>query len=49
MERAIFKIADKYGYKDIGITGTLDPSYYKIHRRIPHTGLAVSFIDDKIQ
>lgn len=49
MEKAIFEIAEKYGFKDLGITGTIDPAYYKIHRRIPSTGMSVSFIDDKIQ
>lgn len=49
IEKAIFEIAEKYGFKDLGITGTIDPSYYKIHRRLPSEGMSVSFVDGKIQ
>jgi len=49
MEKAIFEIAEKYGFKDLGITGTIDPSYYDGHRRIPSEGMSVSFVSGKVQ
>jgi len=47
--KAVFDIAKKYGYKDIGVTGTIDPSYYKYHSKHPSVGLSVLFVDYKVQ
>jgi len=44
---AIFKIAKKYGYEDIGVTGTIDPAWYKTHLKFPSAGLSVLFVDYK--
>lgn len=42
----IFEVAEKYGYKDIGVTGTIDPKYYKIHKKFSMPGLSVLFVDE---
>ena len=49
IENAIYKIAKKYGYKELATTGTIDPAYYKGHEKIPMPGLSVLFYNSKIK
>ena len=50
LSKMIFELARKYGYKDIGTTGTIDPKWYKCHIKGPSTpGLIIQFVNYKEQ
>jgi len=49
LEKELWRLCKKYGFEDIGITGTIDPAYYKKHEKIPAWGLSIMFIDGKIK
>ena len=47
IKKEVFKLAEKYGYKEIGVCGTLDPKWYKIHMQNPTPGLSVLFYNNE--
>jgi len=50
IEKVVFDLARKYGFNDICITGSINPKYYKTHKKLsPSAGLVISFIDEVIR
>lgn len=45
LNKMIFELAEKYGYTEISITGTLDPKWYD--RQIYGRGLSISFYNKR--
>lgn len=47
LKEELFRLAKKYGYKELCCTGTIDPKYYKIHRKAPTPGLSILFYNNR--
>lgn len=44
IKKAVWAIAEKYGFNDLGITGTIDPKCYPAHMKYPVPGLTIQFV-----
>lgn len=47
LKKEVFKIANKYGYDEIAVTGTVDPKWYK--RQVGSPGLTFLFYRNRIK
>ena len=49
LQKELWRLCDKYGFKDLCTTGTIDPAYYDNHKKIPSCGMSIMFYDGKVK